>query len=138
VLLNNNLALCYFRLKEYRKSIDCCNHALAIDRSNAKALFRRAKSRAQIGDFQEALADLEQADQLGAPKAEVQSERTEIHMQSREVEQKQRQQFANVIQKLAEQPRPKSPPKLVKCRLCDEMLEEVQLARHVIKKHSSK
>ncbi|KAL5475950.1 hypothetical protein EMCRGX_G025830 [Ephydatia muelleri] len=56
-----NRATCFVQLKTYTVAEEDCNKALLLDRTNAKALFTRAKARKGLERYQEALSDVEDA-----------------------------------------------------------------------------
>ncbi|CAD5206906.1 unnamed protein product [Bursaphelenchus okinawaensis] len=58
VPLYSNLALCYLALQSYREAGNAATEALKRDPTNEKALFRRAKARVQLYEFDEAEEDL--------------------------------------------------------------------------------
>eukprot|EP00741_Cyanophora_paradoxa_P022659 tig00021493_g21884.t1 len=72
-----NLSMCHLKLGNWAKVIHNCDKALAIDPSNAKALFRRGKARLQEGperDCEKAREDLHAAAKLSPQDAEIRSE----------------------------------------------------------------
>jgi len=62
--LMNNSALCYLKSKKYDKAVEVTDRALKIDPRSFKALFRRGQARAEIGDVQQAVADVREASEL--------------------------------------------------------------------------
>lgn len=59
-----NMAAAQLKLGDYNTAIHNCAQVLMRDRDNAKALFRRGRARAALGQTEEAVADLEAASKL--------------------------------------------------------------------------
>ena len=59
-----NAAACFLHLKLYRKCIEYCDEALAINDNNVKAWFRRGRAHRLQHDFDSAEEDLKKARQL--------------------------------------------------------------------------
>jgi tetratricopeptide (TPR) repeat protein len=62
--LHSNMALCYIKLEKHDNALQSCNEALALDPTNAKALFRRASVHHHHRKFDLAMKDLEKAEAL--------------------------------------------------------------------------
>jgi tetratricopeptide (TPR) repeat protein len=58
------MALCYIKLDKHDNALQSCNEALALDSTNAKALFRRASVYHHQRKFDLAIKDLEAAEVL--------------------------------------------------------------------------
>ncbi|KAJ4711601.1 Peptidylprolyl isomerase [Melia azedarach] len=56
-----NMAACLIKLKRYEEAIAQCTIVLAEDENNVKALFRRGKARAELGQTDAARQDFEKA-----------------------------------------------------------------------------
>ncbi|KZV53412.1 hypothetical protein F511_10198 [Dorcoceras hygrometricum] len=56
-LLNLNVAACYLKMGESRKSLEACNKVLDANPVHVKALYRRGMAYMSAGDFEEARAD---------------------------------------------------------------------------------
>jgi tetratricopeptide (TPR) repeat protein len=69
-----NLALCYLRLKEPQKSLDCAQKALTIDGSNVKALLRVGSASTELRLWEKAKDALLKALQLESENQTVKSE----------------------------------------------------------------
>jgi len=52
-----NSAMCYIKIKEYRKALESCEKALKIDSRNVKGLWRRGVARTELGFWNEAKRD---------------------------------------------------------------------------------
>ena len=71
-----NLAQSYLKLQNNDRVLRNCNDAIALDATNAKALFRRATAYQNMKEWEKALADLKIAkesspDDMAIPKAEA-------------------------------------------------------------------
>ena len=58
-----NLSICYFKMQEFRKSLDRATESLTLKQSE-KALYRRAQAYAALKDYWKAVADLKAAIKL--------------------------------------------------------------------------
>ncbi|XP_052624785.1 peptidyl-prolyl cis-trans isomerase PASTICCINO1 [Lactuca sativa] len=56
-LLNLNVAACYLKMGDCRKSIETCNKVLDANHVHVKALYRRGMAYMETGDFEEARRD---------------------------------------------------------------------------------
>ncbi|KAI8466791.1 MAG: 42 kDa peptidyl-prolyl isomerase-like protein [Monoraphidium minutum] len=59
-----NMAAAQIRLGDYATAVHNCGQVLARDRDNAKALFRRGRARAALGQTEDAVRDMEAAVKL--------------------------------------------------------------------------
>lgn len=84
VTLHTNLSTVSFKNSKYRVSVDVASHALKIDSSNVKALFRRAVAHRKLGNSEEARTDLRTALAVDANnvscKRELASVKKELEM----------------------------------------------------------
>ncbi|WOL16555.1 peptidyl-prolyl cis-trans isomerase PASTICCINO1 [Canna indica] len=70
--LHLNVAACYQKMGEYRKSIETCNKVLDASPMHVKALYRRGMAYMLVGDYDEAKKDFEMmisADKTSEPDA---------------------------------------------------------------------
>lgn len=74
VSLQTNLSMMCLKIGKHKQSAQVASAALKIDSSNVKALFRRAVACRQMGNFDDAKADLKQALQLDPTNAAVKKE----------------------------------------------------------------
>ncbi|KAI4331686.1 hypothetical protein MLD38_029846 [Melastoma candidum] len=99
-LLNLNVAACYLKLGESRKSIEACNKVLDANPAHVKALYRRGMAYMTAGDFQEARNDFESMmkyDKSSEPDASAAI--LKLKQKEREVERKARKQFKGLFDK---------------------------------------
>lgn len=142
-----NLAACQLKQSQYKEAAESCRRVLANEPDSAKAHFRLGKALAGTDDLDEAKKELEQAlalEDLG----EIRRELKLVEQRLRAHEKKQQQFYGKLFAKLGddksgagglytpEEIAAANKPVFKKCNLCDEQVEEVQMARHVIKKHS--
>eukprot|EP01094_Clydonella_sp_ATCC50884_P015921 TRINITY_DN2659_c0_g2_i1.p1 TRINITY_DN2659_c0_g2~~TRINITY_DN2659_c0_g2_i1.p1 ORF type:complete len:355 (-),score=98.55 TRINITY_DN2659_c0_g2_i1:603-1667(-) len=152
VLKNNclaNLALCWLKLEKPKLALTCCNEVLERDASNIKALFRKAKALAMSKDFEEAERLLVRVVELGHNTKDVQRELTVVRKGAARAQSEQNRFLSGMFNRLekdsealyseddlkrAQEEERKAREK--KCPYCDETVEEIQYARHLIKYHS--
>ncbi|KAJ9548035.1 hypothetical protein OSB04_020578 [Centaurea solstitialis] len=99
-LLNLNVAACYLKMGDFRKSIETCNKVLDANPVHVKALYRRGMAYMAGGDFEEARADfnkmmtIDKSSEVNAKAALLKLKQTE-----QEVEKKARKQFKGLFDK---------------------------------------
>lgn len=86
--LHLNLALTYSKLELHKKVVESATQALALDASNAKALFRRAAAHEKLADVDAAHADVLRAAQ-DDPLVRQLRERLEAKLAKRKANEKQ-------------------------------------------------
>lgn len=59
-----NLAMCYLKQKDYKKTVEVSEEALSINSKSVKALFRRGLARFESGELATAVADVKMAAKL--------------------------------------------------------------------------
>uniref|UniRef100_A0A0E0KE38 peptidylprolyl isomerase n=1 Tax=Oryza punctata TaxID=4537 RepID=A0A0E0KE38_ORYPU len=98
--LHLNVAACYQKMGEYRKSIDTCNKVLEANPVHVKALYRRGMSYMLLGDFDDAKKDFEKmiaVDKSSEPDATAGLNKLKQTIQ--ETEKKARKQFKGLFDK---------------------------------------
>ncbi|PWA91745.1 FKBP-type peptidyl-prolyl cis-trans isomerase family protein [Artemisia annua] len=99
-LLNLNVAACYLKMGDCRKSIETCNKVLDANPVHVKALYRRGMAYMETGDYDEARADfnkmmtIDKSSEANAKAALLKLKQTE-----QEVEKKARKQFKGLFDK---------------------------------------
>jgi len=137
---NLNIAACLLQTKDYRGVIECCKKVLELDKNNVKALFRLGKAQAALNE-DNPLETLLKAAKIQNSK-EIQDEIKAVKQQLAKQENKDKRVYSQMFSKLKgeghlyEGVEPAKNKK--KCNICGEEVDEVQYARHVIKKHSDK
>eukprot|EP00850_Spirogloea_muscicola_P017371 SM000148S01048 [mRNA] locus=s148:339120:340201:- [translate_table: standard] len=92
-----NTAACLLRLRRYDEAAEHCSMVLVEDGTSVKALFRRGKARAALGQSESARADLEAALKLAPGDAAVLSELRALRAQARQVADSQRALFSGMF-----------------------------------------
>ncbi|XP_020112955.1 peptidyl-prolyl cis-trans isomerase PASTICCINO1 isoform X1 [Ananas comosus] len=98
--LHLNVAACYQKMGEYRKSIETCNKVLDANPLHVKALYRRGMAYMLGGDFDEAKEDFEMmvtVDKSSEPDAAAAL--LKLKQKQQEVEKKARKQFKGLFDK---------------------------------------
>lgn len=72
-LLHNNKAACHMVTKRFKEAVSECSTALAAQPEYFKALLRRAKAYEQLGQYKQALTDLQRANKLDGANDESRS-----------------------------------------------------------------
>ncbi|KAJ4704555.1 Peptidylprolyl isomerase [Melia azedarach] len=99
-LLHLNVAACFLKMGECRKSIEACNKVLDAKPGHAKALYRRGMAYMAAGDFEEAKSDFEmmiKVDKSSEPDATAAL--SKLNKTKQEVERKARKQFKGLFDK---------------------------------------
>ncbi|GMI96467.1 PASTICCINO 1 [Hibiscus trionum] len=98
--LHLNVAACFLKMGEWRKSIEACNKVLDATPVHVKALYRRGMAYMSAGDFEEARADFQmmiKVDKSSEPDATVAL--AKLKKQEHEVDRKARKQFKGLFDK---------------------------------------
>lgn len=98
--LHLNVAACYQKMGEYRKSIEACNKVLDANPVHVKALYRRGMSYMLGGDFDDAKNDFEKmvtVDKSSEPDATAAL--VKLKQKEQEIEKKARKQFKGLFDK---------------------------------------
>ncbi|XP_077238858.1 FKBP-type peptidyl-prolyl cis-trans isomerase family protein [Tasmannia lanceolata] len=98
--LNLNVAACYQKMGEFRKSIEACNKVLDGNPTHVKALYRRGIAYMSIGEFDEARNDFNMMitiDKSSEPDAT--SALMKLKQKEQEIEKKARKQFKGLFDK---------------------------------------
>lgn len=99
-LLHLNVAACYLKMGECRKSIETCNKVLDANPVHVKAMYRRGMAYMAAGDFDEARSDFEammRIDKSSEPDATAAL--LKLKQKEQEVEKKARKQFKGLFDK---------------------------------------
>ncbi|XVF08192.1 hypothetical protein REPUB_Repub06bG0205000 [Reevesia pubescens] len=99
-LLHLNVAACFLKMGECRKSIEACNKVLDATPVHVKALYRRGMAYMAAGDFKEARSDFEmmiKVEKSSEPDATAAP--AKLKKQEQEIERKARKQFKRLFDK---------------------------------------
>lgn len=101
-----NLAACLIKLNRYEEAIGQCSIVLTEDENNVKALFRRGKARAELGQTDAAREDFEKAKKTAPHDKAISRELRLIAEHEKAVYQKQKELYKGIFG-----PRPQPNPK---------------------------
>ncbi|KAK6943040.1 Tetratricopeptide repeat 2 [Dillenia turbinata] len=99
-LLHLNMAACYLKLGECRKSIETCNKVLDVNPVHVKALYRRGMALMSLGEYEDARNDFEKMmtiDKSAEPDATAALNK--LKQKEQEVERKAKKQFKGLFDK---------------------------------------
>ncbi|KAI7747489.1 hypothetical protein M8C21_025905 [Ambrosia artemisiifolia] len=99
-LLNLNVAACYLKMGDCRKSIETCNKVLDANPVHVKALYRRGMAYMEVGDFDEARADFNKMMTIDkSSEANAKAALLKLKQTQQEAEKKARKQFKGLFDK---------------------------------------
>ncbi|KAF3449037.1 hypothetical protein FNV43_RR09761 [Rhamnella rubrinervis] len=99
-LLYLNVAACYLKMGECRKSIETCNKVIEANPAHIKALYRRGMAYMQAGDFEEAKNDFNMMIKLDkSSEPDATAALLKLKQKEQEIERKQRKQFKGLFDK---------------------------------------
>ncbi|KAE8038268.1 hypothetical protein FH972_010794 [Carpinus fangiana] len=101
-----NMAACLIKLKRYEEAIVQCSIVLSEDENNVKALFRRGKARAELGQTDAAREDFLKAQKFAPEDKAITRELRLIAEHDKAVYQKQKEIYKGIFG-----PRPEPKPK---------------------------
>lgn len=99
-MLHLNVAACYLRMGECRKSIETCEKVLDASPAHVKALYRRGMAYMEAGDFEEARNDFNmmmKVDKSSEPDAKAALQK--LKQKEQEAARKAKQQFKGLFDK---------------------------------------
>ncbi|XP_020257230.1 peptidyl-prolyl cis-trans isomerase FKBP42 [Asparagus officinalis] len=100
-----NIAACLIKLKRYEEAIGQCTVVLSEDENNVKALFRRGKARAELGQTDSAREDFEKARKHAPQDKAIVKELRLLAEHDKAVYQKQKELYKGIFG-----PRPEAKP----------------------------
>lgn len=99
-LLNLNVAACFLKLGECRKSIEACNKVLDANPAHGKALYRRGMAYMAAGDFEEAKNDFNMMIKVDkSTESDAKAALLKLKQKEQEVERRARKQFKGLFDK---------------------------------------
>ncbi|XP_053769736.1 peptidyl-prolyl cis-trans isomerase FKBP5 isoform X2 [Desmodus rotundus] len=97
-----NLAMCYLKLREYIKAVECCDKALGLDSANEKGLYRRAEARLLMNEFELAKGDFERVLEVNPQNKAARLQISVCQKKAKEHNERDRKTYANMFAKFAE------------------------------------
>ncbi|XP_073176607.1 peptidyl-prolyl cis-trans isomerase FKBP5 isoform X3 [Lepidochelys kempii] len=97
-----NLAMCYLKLREYIKAVECCDKALGLDQVNEKGLYRRGEARLLMNEFELAKCDFQKVLEVNPQNKAAKSQITVCQKKMKEHNERDRRIYANMFKKFAE------------------------------------
>ncbi|XP_060674522.1 peptidyl-prolyl cis-trans isomerase PASTICCINO1 isoform X2 [Ziziphus jujuba] len=99
-LLYLNVAACYLKMGECKKSIETCNKVIDANPGHVKALYRRGMAYMASGDFEEANSDFKMMIKLDkSSEPDATAALLKLKQKKQEIETKQRKQFKGLFDK---------------------------------------
>ncbi|ESQ45303.1 hypothetical protein EUTSA_v100105110mg, partial [Eutrema salsugineum] len=92
-----NMAACLIKLKRYDEAIGHCNIVLTEEEKNPKALFRRGKAKAELGQMDAARDDFRKAQKYAPDDNAIRRELRAIAEQEKAVYQKQKEMYKGIF-----------------------------------------
>ncbi|XP_045689358.1 LOW QUALITY PROTEIN: peptidyl-prolyl cis-trans isomerase FKBP5-like [Phyllostomus hastatus] len=100
-----NLAMCYLKLQEYIKAVECCDKALGLDRTNEKGLYRRGEARLLMNEFTLARGDFERVLEVNPQNKAARLQISVCRKRRRSTTSGTARPYANMFAKFAERGR---------------------------------
>ncbi|XP_060259102.1 peptidyl-prolyl cis-trans isomerase FKBP5 isoform X4 [Ovis aries] len=103
-----NLAMCYLKLREYTKAVECCDkpiclQALGLDSANEKGLYRRGEAQLLMNEFESAKGDFEKVLEVNPQNKAARLQISMCQKKAKEHNERDRRIYANMFKKFAEQ-----------------------------------
>ncbi|ELW69499.1 Peptidyl-prolyl cis-trans isomerase FKBP5 [Tupaia chinensis] len=98
-----NLAMCYLKLREYTKAVECCDKALGLDSANEKGLYRRGEAQLLMNEFESAKGDFEKVLEVNPQNKAARLQISVCQKKAKEHNERDRRTYANMFKKFAEQ-----------------------------------
>ena len=99
VSLQTNLSMMCFKQEKYRQSSQVATQVLQIDKSNVKALYRRAVANRKMGEVEQARSDLREAYKQDPNNAAVKKELASLKKQIEDSKQAQKKSLQRAFSK---------------------------------------
>ncbi|KAF4800509.1 hypothetical protein TURU_043005 [Turdus rufiventris] len=97
-----NLAMCYLKLREYTKAVECCDKALGLDQDNEKGLYRRGEARLLMNEFELAKCDFQKVLEVNPQNKAAKCQISVCQKKTKEHNERDRRIYANMFTKFAE------------------------------------
>ncbi|XP_066215668.1 peptidyl-prolyl cis-trans isomerase FKBP5 [Saccopteryx leptura] len=97
-----NLAMCYLKLREYTKAVECCDKALGLDSANEKGLYRRGEAQLLMNEFESAKGSFEKVLEVNPQNKAARLQISVCQKRAKEHNERDRRIYANMFTKFAE------------------------------------
>ncbi|XP_043861500.1 peptidyl-prolyl cis-trans isomerase FKBP5 [Dromiciops gliroides] len=97
-----NLAMCYLKLREYSRAVECCDKALGLDSTNEKGLYRRGEAQLLMNEFESAKGDFERVLEVNPQNKAAKLQISVCQKKAKEHNERDRRIYANMFEKFAE------------------------------------
>uniref|UniRef100_H3BAW6 peptidylprolyl isomerase n=1 Tax=Latimeria chalumnae TaxID=7897 RepID=H3BAW6_LATCH len=97
-----NLAMCYIKLRDYVKAVECCNKALEQDTTNEKGLYRRGEAQLLMNEFELAKCDFLKVLEINPENKAARLQVAACQKKMKEHYQRDKKIYANMFEKFAE------------------------------------
>jgi len=101
-----NKAACYLKLKDYTEAKTACNAVLKDEKSNAKALYRRAQAEHSLKNFIECIKDCKSVVEVDPQNRDARALLKQAQAGQKEVDKQAKGLFANMCKALGKGPIP--------------------------------
>ncbi|XP_043932530.1 peptidyl-prolyl cis-trans isomerase FKBP5 isoform X1 [Protopterus annectens] len=98
-----NLSMCFLKLKDYMKVVECCDKALELDNTNEKGLYRRGEARLFMNEFDLANIDFHKVLEVNSENKAAKSQIAVCRKKIKEHNEREKRVYANMFQKFANQ-----------------------------------
>lgn len=92
-----NTAACNLKLQLWQEALDYCNEALDLNKTNTKALFRRAQAWQGLKDYSKAMEDLKKAQEITPDDKAILGEMKKVQVKIQEEKEKEKKMFAKMF-----------------------------------------
>ncbi|XP_077588955.1 peptidyl-prolyl cis-trans isomerase D [Stigmatopora nigra] len=92
-----NTAACKLKLQLWQEAMDSCNEAMELDKSNTKALFRRAQAWQGLKEFSQAMTDLKTAQGIAPEDKAISNEMKRVQLQVQKEKEREKKIYAKMF-----------------------------------------
>ncbi|KAK2113578.1 FK506-binding protein 5 [Saguinus oedipus] len=130
-----NLAMCYLKLREYAKAVECCDKtaaALGLDSANEKGLYRRGEAQLLMNEFESAKGDFEKVLEVNPQNKAARLQIVVCQKKAKEHNERDRRIYANMFKKFAEQDAKEEANKAVSKKTSEGVTNEKLTVSHAV------
>uniref|UniRef100_A0A2K6TM18 peptidylprolyl isomerase n=1 Tax=Saimiri boliviensis boliviensis TaxID=39432 RepID=A0A2K6TM18_SAIBB len=127
-----NLAMCYLKLREYTKAVECCDKALGLDSANEKGLYRRGEAQLLMNEFESAKGDFEKVLEVNPQNKAARLQIFMCQKKAKEHNERDRRTYANMFKKFAEQDAKEEANKAMSKKTSEGVTNEKLTASHAV------